>query len=465
MPQSPANWLHLDLKGTMPDEPTFRDWLTYFAGCGFNGIVFEYEDRYPWQSWPDTYRPGFDRPGWQRIWQHCAELNLEVVPLVQTQGHLEWLLKHPPYRPMREDDHIGELCPQHPDAQPRLIAWIDEVIDAHPSLRYIHLGADETWNLASCPRCRTKAEQSVDGKLSVYIDHVTALCAHASSRGVRPMIWADMFWRENRTDLAARMPEDVVLIDWQYNTGGPWETTAQLAASGREVWGGSAVRRGYDVRTTQAPLGRQLENVLGWHRQREAGAVAGLVHTTWARSASMRPIYGPWEGWLPAFIAAGDPARWQDHPLAPWIEPLDAGIRVNDFTQIEAARDELARATLDDPLHQRCVDWWRLALDQRWAYREAMQNTFLLRSHLQPAPYMGLDTHMVQRLGRERRAILEAVDQWEAAARDYWRESRLTDEEEFIATRAGLLRWFLERDEQESAALLEADASAATVNA
>ncbi len=97
-----ANWLHLDLKGAMPDEPRFGEWLNFFADCGFNGIVFEYEDRFPWQTWPDTYRPGFDREAWARLWKRCETLGLEVVPLVQMQGHLEWLLKHEQYRPMRE---------------------------------------------------------------------------------------------------------------------------------------------------------------------------------------------------------------------------------------------------------------------------------------------------------------------------------------------------------------------------
>lgn len=41
------NWLHLDLKGAIPSCDELLRWLAYFAGLGFNGIVWEYEDRLP----------------------------------------------------------------------------------------------------------------------------------------------------------------------------------------------------------------------------------------------------------------------------------------------------------------------------------------------------------------------------------------------------------------------------------
>jgi len=50
------NWLHLDLKGIIPTADRLLAWLDFFASCGFNGIVWEYEDRYDWQAFPDVAR-------------------------------------------------------------------------------------------------------------------------------------------------------------------------------------------------------------------------------------------------------------------------------------------------------------------------------------------------------------------------------------------------------------------------
>ncbi|PIO67862.1 hypothetical protein TELCIR_10376 [Teladorsagia circumcincta] len=36
------------------------------------------------------------------------ELNLEVIPLVQTFGHLEWILKYEEFRKYRDDDRYPQ---------------------------------------------------------------------------------------------------------------------------------------------------------------------------------------------------------------------------------------------------------------------------------------------------------------------------------------------------------------------
>src|SRR5687768_8564679 len=138
-PNTAANWIHLDLKGVVPGEARLLEWLNWFTHAGFNGVVWEYEDRFDWQSWPGTFRGGYSRDQWERIWQRCAHLQLEVVPLVQTLGHLQWLLKYEPYAAWRENGHLDEVCPQHPDVLPALTAWLDEVIALHPGSTFINV--------------------------------------------------------------------------------------------------------------------------------------------------------------------------------------------------------------------------------------------------------------------------------------------------------------------------------------
>jgi len=47
-----------------------------------------------------------------QVVQRAAALDLEVIPLVQTLGHLEFALKHARRAALREDPHdFGTLCP------------------------------------------------------------------------------------------------------------------------------------------------------------------------------------------------------------------------------------------------------------------------------------------------------------------------------------------------------------------
>lgn len=109
------NWIHLDLKGTIPTKSKLIEWLDWLKKSGFTGIVWEYENRIDWKTWPDTYRPGYSEAEWAEIWAHCTKLGLETMSLIQTQGHLEWLLRENRFSHMREAGHVSELCSNHPE--------------------------------------------------------------------------------------------------------------------------------------------------------------------------------------------------------------------------------------------------------------------------------------------------------------------------------------------------------------
>src|SRR5690242_11181743 len=128
MSKKPVNWIHMDLKGAIPPERGLLTWVDYLADAGFNGVVWEYEDRLPWRSWPGVFRSGYTLEQWRRIWRRCRDRGLEVVPLIQTHGHMDWLLRHEGWAAWRENGHYQELCPLHPEVRPALHGWIDEVL-------------------------------------------------------------------------------------------------------------------------------------------------------------------------------------------------------------------------------------------------------------------------------------------------------------------------------------------------
>jgi len=343
------NYLHLDMKGIIPQYPRILDWLAWFAACGYTGIVWEYEDRLAWESWPNTFRPGYSNEQWRCIWAKCRELGLEIIPLIQTHGHLEWLLKFDRYATWRENGCWNEICPRNPEAVKAMQAWIGEVRRLHPDSCYIHIGGDETWNLASCPACKQGAQDAADGKLDIYLRHLRGMAETVLRLGARPVIWGDMFWREGRPELAARLPPETILVDWQYTGAGPWPTTAKLAATGLELWGASAVSASFDQTLLFAPIAPSIVNVQGWRRLADEGTAAALIHTTWGRSRSLTPPYGPWERSLPGFLAAGNRDLWTKSPLQPYAAKLDAALKFMD-PPLPNLIGELDAARLSDPL-------------------------------------------------------------------------------------------------------------------
>ena len=438
------NYLHLDLKGIIPRFERLLEWLDWFAACGFTGIVWEYEDRLDWESWPGLFRPGYTSAQWARIWKKCRELNLEVVPLVQTHGHLEWLLKHDRYAGWRENGCWNEICPRNAEAVAAIQAWLGEVRRLHPDSRYIHIGGDETWNLASCAECRHAAEGG-DGKLDLYLSHVSAMATHVIRAGARPIVWGDMFWREGKPELAARLPPETILVDWQYSGAGPWPTTAQLAATGLEVWGASAVSCSFDASALASSLAPRVANVEGWNRLAASGQVAAVIHTTWGRSRSLLPPYGPWERSLPGFLAAGSRGLWANAPLRPWAERLDAALQAPEAPS-QALLDEWAAARLPDPFDQGALAWWGLSLRHLQARQAIVKRALAYGLFEASHRHHTVEPDTINHYRRGARVERERLDALSRDLSAYFESRQLTGREEFVEGRQAALAALLERD-------------------
>jgi hypothetical protein len=439
------NYLHLDMKGIIPLYPRILDWLEWFAACGYTGIVWEYEDRLPWESWPGTFRPGYSREEWSTIWAKCRELGLEIIPLVQTHGHLEWLLKFDRYAPWRENGCWNEICPHNPESVSAIQNWIGEVRRLHPDSRYIHIGGDETWNLASCPACIREAGSSADGKLDLYLRHLRLMAETVLRLGARPIVWGDMFWREGKPELAARLPPETILIDWQYTGAGPWPTTAQLAATGLEVWGASAVSSSFDQTLLVAPIAPSIENVQGWRRLAEDGTVGAIIHTTWGRTRSLLPPYGPWERILPGFLAAGSRNRWAQSPLQPYAAKLDAALKSPD-DRLPELIGELETVRLPDPFDQAAIGWWRLGL-RHFQLRQNVVKRFMSFSMLEATHrFIAAEPDYVNHFRRGADAERLKLDAYFNDVSAYFADRQLRDGEEFVHGRKEALAAMLRLD-------------------
>ena len=71
--------------------------------------MIEYEDQFPYSEEIIIRRPpeSWSRVDVDRLLAFCRGNSLGVIPLVQTAGHLEYLLKHP------SRDSIGSNLPLH----------------------------------------------------------------------------------------------------------------------------------------------------------------------------------------------------------------------------------------------------------------------------------------------------------------------------------------------------------------
>lgn len=92
-----------------------------------------------------------------QLFKLVKDSGLTLIPLVQTFGHLEFVLKLKQFAYLREvKQHFQVISPCLNDTYDKLLfKMLDQIIDSHPEeLEYIHIGCDEVYFINVNPACK-----------------------------------------------------------------------------------------------------------------------------------------------------------------------------------------------------------------------------------------------------------------------------------------------------------------------
>ncbi len=206
---------HIDMNIAQFRGPYLKQELRTLADLGYNTIVWEVENNIRWETCPECVSPdAFTKSEFRDILAYSRDLGLEPVPLLQTLGHCEYVLKNERYAPLAEvPGRIDQYCPRNPEVVTFLKKWINEYLAVFGRVRYFHLGADEAYTLGECPRCKAYAAEHSLSEL--FIGHINSVAAPLIERGIRPVIWGDMLL--HHPEALEKLSRRVVIFDWLYD--------------------------------------------------------------------------------------------------------------------------------------------------------------------------------------------------------------------------------------------------------
>jgi hypothetical protein len=103
--------VHIDLKGAPPKLEYLKQFIPFVKKHGATGILLEYEDTFPFTGKLAEAKHGhaYTLKEVKMMKDLIKENGLTLMPLVQTYGHLEWLLKVKSFAHLREDSRFPQV--------------------------------------------------------------------------------------------------------------------------------------------------------------------------------------------------------------------------------------------------------------------------------------------------------------------------------------------------------------------
>lgn len=126
----PHRLIHIDFKGAPPKVAYLQKLFPLIKRFGGSGLLLEWEDMFPWTGTLSPMAAGnaYSRAEIKEILKLAAANNLEVIPLIQTFGHVEFALKLPDFAHLREVQESPQaLCPSYNASNKFIEQMIDQV--------------------------------------------------------------------------------------------------------------------------------------------------------------------------------------------------------------------------------------------------------------------------------------------------------------------------------------------------
>src|SRR5207244_5262430 len=141
---------------------------------------------------------------------YAANYHVDIIPEQEAFGHLHHVLKYEIYSPLGETPHGHVLAPGQPGSLPLIRQMFSEINVLFPS-RFVHLGADETFELG---RGQTADRVKAVGIGVVYLDFLKQIADALRPSGKKFLFWGDVAL--SSPELVNTIPKDLIAVPWAY---------------------------------------------------------------------------------------------------------------------------------------------------------------------------------------------------------------------------------------------------------
>ncbi|KAM4026180.1 hexosaminidase D-like isoform 1-T3 [Anomaloglossus baeobatrachus] len=292
--------VHLDLKGAPPKVAYYEQIFPLLSKLGANGLLMEYEDMFPFSGNLSVLKSpyAYSDDDLEKI-LHLAEINnLEVVPLVQTFGHMEYVLKHDKYRNLREvDRYPNSMNPHNAETLPLIKMILSQILQKHPKSSWVHIGCDEVYHLGEGQDSKSWLNSNKGDLGKMFLGHLKNVVdfLYAQFPEKTQLMWDDMLRRLSIENIQATgITKRVSPVLWLYHGKFNMEQTESFISKYEKsgftnIWFASAFKGASSPNQMWTPMQLHMKNHQEWAKVVKAMSkfpkihYSGIALTGWQR--------------------------------------------------------------------------------------------------------------------------------------------------------------------------------------
>jgi len=231
---------------------------------------------------------GMDIADVKKVIAAAEKQDIEMIPMINTYGHSEWLLNYPEMKQYADDpQNIYAYDATNPEIYKICSAIYDECIRLF-SPKIIHIGHDEIQGRDFPKREKGKAI----GSANLILKDILYWHKFLKDKGIRTMMWGDMLLylkespdatnaltQESAKKLRDTLPKDIMMTDWHYAPAAPnlYKSLEIFNKSGFD-----AIAATWYTPENVTNFAREAYNQYSAPRKDNEGKTLGLLQTTWA---------------------------------------------------------------------------------------------------------------------------------------------------------------------------------------
>ncbi len=258
--------------------------VMYMIDClrkmGYNTLELYMEDTYELKGEPyfGYLRGRYTNAEIKELDAYAKARGIELIPCVQTLGHLQALSRHGQYASIMDAEDV--LLVDEPKTYAfieKIFAWAAENFTS----RNIHIGMDEASNMGLG---KYLDKHGFKNRKDLFMRHLTRVAEIAKKYGFTAQIWSDMLFRLQgkgeyyakepvafAREFAAQIPSNVELVYWDYYHHDKKSYDVMLRshkslgkntwfAGGAWTWNGFAPMNGFALQTMKAAMQSVIDN-------------------------------------------------------------------------------------------------------------------------------------------------------------------------------------------------------------